>query len=513
MPQQAEPDPSAEIAATYRRAGFGAAVRRGRRPALIVVDLTRGFTEPGFATGADLTTEVAAAAELVEAAHAAGAPVVFTAIAYSEAELAGGVAWLEKSPGMRALREGDPAVELDPRLPYRPGADHLIVKNGASAYAGTGLAALLASLGCDTAVVCGATTSGCVRATAVDAVQSGLPVLVAAAAVGDRARPPHEAALFDLDAKYADLVGQSELLEYFAGTRAAQRLLGQRALADLADAPARSRWVRTGDGLRLHVLDYGPADGAGAPDHRPAALILPGITSPAVTFDFVARELTDLVRPLVLDVRGRGLSDAGAGYTLEDYARDTEEVIRRLGLERPLLVGHSMGARIAAATAARGRVPVAGSVLVDPPMSGPGGRGPYPTTLAAFLGQLDQARRGTDAEEVARSWPRWPRPEQELRARWLASCDREAIAATHRGFEEEDFFELWPSVPAPCALLYGEESPVVTAAGAAEAAAANPAARVAGVPGAGHMVFWDEPGAGLAALREALESVGKLAHG
>jgi N-formylmaleamate deformylase len=509
--QQAQP--SAKISATYQRAGFGAAVRRGRRPALIVVDLTRGFTEPGFPTGAELGAEVAAAAELVDAAHAAGAPVVFTAIAYSEAELASGIAWLDKAPGMRALGEGTPAVALDPRLPYRPGSDHLVVKKGASAYAGTGLAALLASLGCDTAVVCGATTSGCVRATAVDAVQSGLSVLVAEDAVGDRARPPHDAALFDLDAKYADLAGRRELLEYFAGTRAAQRVLTQRALADLADAPARSRWVRTDDGLRLHVLDYGDSgDEAGGPDDRIPALILPGITSPAITFDFVAREVTDLVRPLVLDVRGRGLSDCGDGYTLDDYARDTEQVIRRLGLERPLLLGHSMGARIAAATAARGRVSVAGSVLVDPPMSGPG-RDPYPTTLAAFLGQLDQARRGTDADEVARSWPRWPRPEQELRARWLASCDREAIAATHRGFEEEDFFADWPRVPAPCVLIRGGDSPVVTAEGAAEAARTNPGAEIDSVPGAGHMVFWDEPAAGLARLRAALQTMGKLTHG
>ncbi|MGX9225810.1 alpha/beta fold hydrolase [Streptomyces albus] len=85
----------------------------------------------------------------------------------------------------------------------------------------------------------------------------------------------------------------------------------------------------------------------------------------------MARELTDLVRPLVLDVRGRGLSGDGP-CTLEAYARDTDAVIRDLGLERPLLLGHSMGARIAAVTALRGTAEVAGTVLVDPPMSGPG---------------------------------------------------------------------------------------------------------------------------------------------
>jgi N-formylmaleamate deformylase len=271
------------------------------------------------------------------------------------------------------------------------------------------------------------------------------------------------------------------------------RAVLQSGLADLADVPAQSRWVRSGD-LRLHVLDYG---GDGVP-----LVVLPGITSPAITMDFVARELTDLVRPIVVDVRGRGLSDSGKAYTLDDYADDTVAVLD--GLDRPLLLGHSMGARIAAVVAARG-VPLRGTVLVDPPMSGPG-RGPYPTTLDAFLGQLEQAQRGTDADEVARSWPRWPRREQELRARWLSSCDAAAIAATHAGFESEDFFSTWPHVPAPTVLVYGGSSPVVTASGAAEAAATNPAARLVEVPGAGHMVFWDEPAAALRALREIIST-------
>ena len=91
------------------------------------------------------------------------------------------------------------------------------------------------------------------------------------------------------------------------------RAVLQSALADLADVPAASRWVRSGD-LRLHVLDYG---GAGVP-----LVVLPGITSPAITMDFVARELTDLVRPIVVDVRGRGLSDSGKTYTSFPSARN-----------------------------------------------------------------------------------------------------------------------------------------------------------------------------------------------
>ncbi|MFP5022545.1 alpha/beta fold hydrolase [Pseudonocardia phyllosphaerae] len=290
---------------------------------------------------------------------------------------------------------------------------------------------------------------------------------------------------------------------------ATARLLTQPALADLAELSARgvtSRWVRTPSG-HLHLLDYGPADAV-------PVLILPGITSPAITMDFLARRLTDLVRPLVLDVRGRGLSDnaptdaAGPlrGYDLGAYADDVDAVTAGLDLDRPILFGHSMGARIAAVAAARGTHPLRGTVLVDPPMSGPG-RGPYPTPLAAFLGQLDQARRGTDADEVAASWPLWPRREQSLRARWLGSCSRTAIVATHAGFESEDFFATWPGVPSPTVLLRGGDSPVVTAADAAEAARARPDAQIVDVPDAGHMVFWDQPAIGLGVARQALTTL------
>lgn len=478
----------------YDRAGFGASVPRGSRPALVVVDLTRGFTEPGFPSGADLTAEVTATAALVAEARRRGVPVIYTAISYTPAEADGdAVAWLRKAPGMRALREGSDAVALDPRLEQREG-DHLILKKGASAFHGTSLAALLTSLGTDTVVVCGATTSGCVRATAVDAVQSGFDTLVVRDACGDRAAGPHDAALFDLQAKYADVVELDEALTYLGNPD--RRTLGQPALADLGDVPATSRWVTSGS-VRLHVLDYGPADGV-------PVLVLPGITSPAVTMDFVARELTDLVRPLVLDVRGRGLSDDGTEYDLASYAADVDAVVDGLGLRDPILFGHSMGARIAARAATTR--PLRGTVLADPPLSGPG-RAPYPTTLDAFLGQLDQARRGTDADEVARSWPRWPRREQELRARWLSSCSRDAIVATHAGFESEDFFDDWPKVPAPTYFLYGGASPVVTAAGAAEAAGRNPSAEFVEIPDAGHMIFWDEPEAALSALREALRKL------
>lgn len=201
----------------YERAGFGAPIRRGVRPALVVVDLTRGFTEGGFPSGSDLTTVVETTSELVEAARGSSVPVVWTVISYTPAEAEGdAIAWLDKAPGMRAMAEGSEAVDLDPRLPREPG-DHLLVKKGASAFFGTSLATTLASLRCDTTLVCGATTSGCVRATAVDSVQSGFPVLVPRESVGDRAQGPHDAALFDIEAKYGDVVSHAETLSYLRG--------------------------------------------------------------------------------------------------------------------------------------------------------------------------------------------------------------------------------------------------------------------------------------------------------
>jgi nicotinamidase-related amidase len=206
---------------TYERAGFGAEVQRGRRPAIVVVDLSRGFTDPQFATGADLTEVVAATGRLLEAARRAEAPVVFTTIAYDAADVDGACAWLRKAPGLAILRDGSKLVDIDPRLPRRS-EDPVVVKKGASAFFGTHLAALLAALDVDTVVICGATTSGCVRASVVDAVQSGFPVLVPRECVGDRAVGPHEANLFDIQAKYGDVVALHDVVAYLEGLRPAE---------------------------------------------------------------------------------------------------------------------------------------------------------------------------------------------------------------------------------------------------------------------------------------------------
>jgi nicotinamidase-related amidase len=207
---------AAETDEVYERAGWGGRVPRGTRPAVLVVDLSRGFTEARWPTGADLTAVVGATSELIEAARGAGAPVLFTTIAYEDPDVEGDAcAWLRKAPGLGILRAGSELVELDPRLPRRP-TDPLLVKKGASAFFGTDAAAQLTALGADTVLVCGATTSGCVRASVVDAVQSGFNVLVPRQCVGDRASAPHDANHVDIDAKYGDVIELDEAVGYVA---------------------------------------------------------------------------------------------------------------------------------------------------------------------------------------------------------------------------------------------------------------------------------------------------------
>ncbi len=267
--------------------------------------------------------------------------------------------------------------------------------------------------------------------------------------------------------------------------------------ADLSASGARSRFVDVPFG-RLHALDFG---GSGRD-----VLVLPGITSPAVTWTFAVRALQGAGRFVVADLRGRGLSDAppDGSYSLEAYAGDAATLVHGLALDRPVLLGHSLGARIAAALAVREPDLVGPAVLVDPPLSGPA-RAPYPTSLDAFLGQLREARAGTTPEAVAAHWPAWPEPELGLRARWLPTCDERAVAETHRGFESEDFLPLWDRVDDRAVLVRGGTSPVVDDAGAAELAARRADLEIVTVAGTGHMIPWDDLDAFEAAVRPLLD--------
>jgi maleamate amidohydrolase len=202
----------AEAREVYAKARLGESVTLGSRPAVLVVDFSCGFTDPGCTLGADMTEQVEATKRLLDAARAKGLPVIFTTIGF-EPSLKDGGLWLEKAPALGDLQIGGRWVEIDPRLEPQEG-ETIVVKKGASAFFGTNLAAILISQGIDSVVLCGATTSGCVRATAIDLLQYGFPTLVPRECVGDRAQAPHDANLFDIQAKYADVVSVEEALDY-----------------------------------------------------------------------------------------------------------------------------------------------------------------------------------------------------------------------------------------------------------------------------------------------------------
>jgi len=196
----------------YERARLGQSVTPGSHPAVLVVDFSRGFTDPECTMGSDLTDEVEATRRVLSAAREKGVPVVFTTIGF-ESNLKDGSLWLQKAPGLAELQVGGKWVEIDPRLERRED-EVVILKKGASAFFGTNLPSVLVSQNVDTIVLCGATTSGCIRATAVDLLQYGYPTLVPRECVGDRARSPHEANLLDIQAKYADVVSVEDALSY-----------------------------------------------------------------------------------------------------------------------------------------------------------------------------------------------------------------------------------------------------------------------------------------------------------
>lgn len=198
----------------YRRKGFAGLVGFGRHPAVVVVDLMRAFTDSRSPLGADLDAEIAATVELLAAAREARVPIVFVTTEY-RADLEDAGVFVDKVPSLRELRSGSSAVGLDPRLGRREG-EPILVKKFASAFFGTDLAERLRGNEIDTALIVGCTTSGCIRATVVDAMQHGFRTVVPRQCVGDRATAPHDANLFDIQAKYGDVVNLTEVVAYLA---------------------------------------------------------------------------------------------------------------------------------------------------------------------------------------------------------------------------------------------------------------------------------------------------------
>ena len=191
--------------------GFGKRQGAGTRPALLVIDMSLGFTSPDSPLVCDLDEVVEAIRRLLEAARPKGLPIVFTTVSYGEGEKVVAKAFIEKVPILLTLAEGSGFTEIDPRIAPRP-EEPVLNKLFASAFFGTPLQSLLAAHGCDSVIVTGASTSGCIRATAVDVLQNGYRLMVPREAVGDRNAAAHEQALYDVDAKYGNVVSLDEAL-------------------------------------------------------------------------------------------------------------------------------------------------------------------------------------------------------------------------------------------------------------------------------------------------------------
>lgn len=195
----------------FRAKGFAHRMGWGNHPAVLVVDFACVWTDPASPLGADFSREIGETRRILDAARQAGVPVFFSTICYDKEEARDAGLWTAKIPDLATLRSGTPEVAIDPRLGRRDN-EPVIAKNFASVFFGTGLAGRLRAQGIDTLILTGCTTSGCVRATAVDAISHGFRPIVAREAVGDRWPAAHEQSLIDLEAKYADVEPVGDVL-------------------------------------------------------------------------------------------------------------------------------------------------------------------------------------------------------------------------------------------------------------------------------------------------------------
>jgi maleamate amidohydrolase len=207
-----------QIQELYKKRGFSGRVGFGRRAAVIVVDFIVGFTNTSSPLAGDLDSALLETVKILDVARRHRIPIFFTTVEYDPSLKDAGL-FPQKAAGLKWLIAGSRWVELDPRLEPRPG-EILIRKKYASAFFGTNLASMLMNDSIDTLIITGCTTSGCIRATAVDALQHGLHAIVPREAVGDRSQLPHEASLFDIDSKYGDVVRAADVIRYLNGRSA-----------------------------------------------------------------------------------------------------------------------------------------------------------------------------------------------------------------------------------------------------------------------------------------------------
>jgi maleamate amidohydrolase len=202
-----------DLDANYARA-YGGRAGHGRNPALLMVDFVQAYFDPACDLYAGVENTLAAALRVRAAARAAAVPVILTNVVYHRHAIDGG-RFFQKAPPLRHFLKGSPLAAWPAGL--EPHDDELVIsKQYPSAFFGTSLASTLTSMGIDQVILTGVTTSGCVRATCVDAMSHGFITTVVREAVGDRHEAPHQANLFDMNAKYADVVSEADMIAVLA---------------------------------------------------------------------------------------------------------------------------------------------------------------------------------------------------------------------------------------------------------------------------------------------------------
>jgi maleamate amidohydrolase len=202
---------TSDLAANYQGA-FDGHLPFGKRPALLIIDFVVAYLDPASPLYAGVEDALASNVRLLAAARAAGVPVIFTNVIYSPGGPEGGI-FYRKVPALKLFEQGSPMGAFPPELTPRAG-EVVLTKHYASAFFGTSLASLLTAQGVDTLLITGLSTSGCVRASALDACQHGFLPFVVREACGDRHPSPHEANLFDLQAKYAEVISESAAINH-----------------------------------------------------------------------------------------------------------------------------------------------------------------------------------------------------------------------------------------------------------------------------------------------------------
>jgi N-formylmaleamate deformylase len=252
------------------------------------------------------------------------------------------------------------------------------------------------------------------------------------------------------------------------------------------------------NGIRQHYLRFG---GRG-----PVVIVVPGISTTAAQWAFVAERLCTDRDVHILDVRGRGLSESGPhlNYSLDACASDLVAFAEALGIDRYTILGHSMGARIGIRAARWRPSSIERLIMVDPPVSGPGRRA-YPIAIEPLLKLLYSAQRGeADAALRGPNAPQWPEKHIRTRAEWLHTCDERALAESHRGFHHDDVHFDLGHLDVATALIVAGKGGVIRAEDEAEIRRLLPTITIRRLEGAGHQMQIDDTEGFLAIVEELL---------